>query len=103
MATKPKDRSTSAQAPRRAGRRTTLRVPAALESELSLTARRLGATENEALVYLAQVGADAAKRRRAVEKVTARRRRALVGSRAAAAEGLPSPEEAREAILAERR
>lgn len=102
MATKQKDRPTSAHSPRRAGRRTTLRVPAMLESELSLTARRLGATENEALVYLAQMGAEAAKRRRAVEKVTARRRRALVGPGARAAEGLPSAEEAREAILAER-
>ncbi len=73
-----------------------------LESELSLTARRLEATENEALVYLAQLGADAAKRQRAVEKVTARRRRALVGPRGATAEGLPSPEEARAAILTER-
>jgi hypothetical protein len=98
MATKQKARSTSA----RLGRRTTLRVPAALESELSLTARRLGVTENEALVYLAQLGAGAAKRRRAVEKVTAQRRRALVGSQGATAEGLPSPEEAREASLAER-
>jgi hypothetical protein len=102
MATKQKDRSTSARVRRRAGRRTTLRVPAGLESELSLIARRLGATENEALVYLAQVGADAAKRQRAVEKVIARRRRALIGSGAAAAGGLPSPEEAREAIIAER-
>ena len=102
MAIKQKERSTSARATRRAGRRTTLRVPTALESELSRTARRLGTTENEALVYLAQLGADAAKRRRAIEKVTARRRRALVGSPATAGEGLPSPEEAREAVLAER-
>jgi hypothetical protein len=102
MATKQKGRSTSARSSRRAGRRTTLRIPAALESELSLTARRLGVTENEALVYLAQLGADAAKRRRAVEKVTARRRQALVGSGAASAGELPSPEEAREAILADR-
>jgi hypothetical protein len=103
MATKQKSKSTSARPPRRAGRRTTLRVPVALESELSLTARRLGATENEALVYLAQMGAAAAKRRRAIEKVTARRQRALVDSPATAGEGLPSPEEAREAVLAERR
>ena len=99
MATKQKVRSTSA---RRTGRRTTLRVPETLESELSRTARQLGATENEALVYLAQLGADAAKRRRAIEKVTARRRQALIGSGAAATGELPSPEEAREAILAER-
>jgi hypothetical protein len=79
-----------------------LRVPAALEPELSLTARQLGLSENEALVHLAQRGAEAAKRRRAVEKLTARRRRVLVGSPAAAGEELPPPEEAREAILAER-
>jgi hypothetical protein len=103
MPTKQKGRSTSTRSSRRRGRRTTLRVPVALESELSLTARRLGATENEALVYLAQLGADVAKRRHAIEKVTARRRRALVGSGTDAAGELPSPEEAREAILAERR
>jgi hypothetical protein len=102
MAIKQKNRSTSARPPRRSGRRTTLRVPVTLESELSLTARRLGATENEALVYLAQLGADAAKRRRAIEKVTAQRRRAIVGSRGTTTEGLPSAEEAREAILVER-
>lgn len=100
MATK--DQSTPVRSPRRVGRRTTLRVPVALESELSRTARQLGVTENEALVYLAQLGADAVKRQRAVEKVTARRRQALVGSGTAAAGGLPSQKEAREAILAER-
>lgn len=102
MAAKQKDRSTSARSPRRAGRRTTLRVPVALESELSRTARQLGVTENEALVYLAQLGAHAVKRQRAVEKVIARRRQVLVGSGAGAAGGLPSSREAREAILAER-
>lgn len=101
MATQQKDRSTSGTR-RRNGRRTTLRVPAGLESELSLTARRLETSENEALVYLAQLGADAAKRRRAVEKVTSRRRRALVGLGVATGEELPSPQEARQAILAER-
>lgn len=79
-----------------------MRVPATLESELSLIARQLGTSENEALVHLAQLGADAAKRRRAVEKVSARRRRALVGSPSSAGEELPSPGEAREAVLAER-
>ena len=99
MATKHQDQAVSV---RRSGRRTTLRVPPALEPELSLTARRLGTTENEALVYLARLGAEATKRKRAVEKVTARRRRALVGSAAAEGGELPSPEEARKAILAER-
>lgn len=103
MATKQEERSAPARATRRPGRRTTLRVPAALEPELSLTARRLGVSENEALVYLAQLGAERAKRRRAIEKLTARRRRALVSSPATAGEELPSPEEAREAVLAERR
>ena len=88
--------------PRRQDRRTTLRVPAVLEAELSRTARQLGASENEALVYLAQLGAGVAKRQRAVRQMTSSRRKAVVGSPGPADEAFPSSQEAREAILADR-
>lgn len=100
MATKQRDRPSRASG--RQGRRTTLRVPTALEAELSRTARRLGTSENEALVYLAQLGAGAAQRQRALQQVTARRRKAVAGSQSSSAEAFPSPQEAREAILADR-
>ncbi len=85
--------------PRREGRRTTLRVPAALEAELSRTARELGTSENEALVHLAQIGAGAAKRQRDARKVVAKRRAAVAGS---SPDDFPSPQELREAILVDR-
>jgi hypothetical protein len=59
-------------------------------------------SENEALVYLAQLGADAASRHRARQRVIARHRKAVSGLDSSAAGALPSPQEAREAILADR-
>ncbi len=102
MATKQRSRPSRASAPRREGRRTTLRVPAVLEAELSRTARELGTSENEALVHLAQIGAGAAKRQRDLRKVTAGRRAAVSGSTRSGTEALPSPQEMREAILVDR-
>lgn len=102
MATKQRNRPSRANRLRRQDRRTTLRVPATLEAELSRTARQLGTSENEALVYLAQLGAGAAKRQRALRQVTARRRKAVAGSQGAGTEAFPSPQEARGAILADR-
>lgn len=83
-------------------RRTTLRVPASLEAELSRIARSLGVSENEALVYLAQLGAEATDRYRARQRVIARHRKAISGSNGSTAGTLPSSQEAREAILADR-
>jgi hypothetical protein len=102
MATKQRSRPASTSGTSRQGRRTTLRVPAALETELSRTARSLGVSENEALVYLAQLGADAASRHRARQRVIARHRKAVSGLNSSAAGAFPSPQEAREAILADR-
>jgi hypothetical protein len=102
MATGQRRPPTRASAPRRGGRRTTLRVPVALEAELSKTARELGTSENEALVHLAQIGAGAAKRQRDLRKVTAKRRSAVSGSKRSAAAALPSPQEMRTAILLDR-
>lgn len=102
MTTKQASRPSRVRAPRREGRRTTLRVPVALESELSRTARELGVSENEALVHLAQIGAVATKRRRDARRVVARRRAAVVGSSRPRANEFPSPREMREAILVDR-
>jgi hypothetical protein len=102
MATKQRNRPSRASAPRRQGRRTTLRVPATLEPELSKTARELGTTENDALVHLAQIGAIAAQRRRAQRKVIAKRHAAVAASVRSGAEDFPSPREMREAILTDR-
>ncbi|MBW8059868.1 MAG: hypothetical protein FVQ78_05945 [Solirubrobacterales bacterium] len=102
MATKPGSRPSRARAPRREGRRTTLRVPTALEAELSRTAHDLGTSENEALVHLAQIGAGAAKRQRDLRRVIAKRRAAVSGSKQSGVEEFPSPQEMREAILVDR-
>jgi hypothetical protein len=87
----------------RAGRRTTLRVPRALEAEVARTARELDISDNEALVRLAQLGAVAAERRRDVRRVIDDRQAAV--SRADAnrrPRNLPAPEEMQEAILVDR-
>src|SRR5664279_4914877 len=102
MATRQRRQPTGTSAPRRQGRRTTLRVPEALEAELSKTARELGTSENEALVHLAKIGAGAAQRRRDLLKVIAKRRAAVSGSKRSGAAALPSPQETREAILLDR-
>ena len=102
MATKQGSRPSRASAPRREGRRTTLRVPAALDVELSRTAHDLGTSENEALVHLAQIGAGAAKRQRDLRRVIAKRRAAVSGSKRSGVEEFPSPQEMREAILVDR-
>lgn len=87
----------------RLGRRTTLRVPDALEAEISRTAAEHGITENEALIHLAQLGAISAERRRDVRRVIEARRSAVSGSPARARPApLPSPAEVREAILVDR-
>ncbi|HSS32999.1 MAG TPA: hypothetical protein VLL27_06920 [Solirubrobacterales bacterium] len=59
-------------------------------------------SENEALVYLAQLGAEAAGRHRARQRVIARHRKVVSGLNGFATGDFPSPQEAREAILADR-
>jgi len=87
----------------RVGRRTTLRVPPALEAEVKRTAKELEISENEALIHLAKAGALTAKRQRDVRGMVARRHAAVSG---AASKGeqraLPSPEEMQAAILVDR-
>lgn len=103
LAAKQGKRPARAGAQPRLGRRTTLRVPDELETELSKVAAELGVRENEALVHLAALGARAAKRERAVRRVIGKRRAAVSGSRAGAPpEVFPSPQEMQEAILVDR-
>jgi hypothetical protein len=84
-------------------RRTTLRVPLALEAEISRTAKELEVSENEALIRLAQLGAMTAKRKRDVRRVIGRRHSAVSGAGAGAhLPTFPSPEEMQEAILVDR-
>lgn len=85
------------------GRRTTLRVPRSLDKEVSVVSRELGISGNEALVRLAALGAERARLRREVRRVIERRRSAVLGlGDFDPTAPLPSEEEAREAILADR-
>lgn len=85
------------------GRRTTLRVPNSLDTEASRLARELKISGNEALVRLAALGAESARRERAVRRVIERRHAAVMGPAAAdAATPFPSAREMREAILLDR-
>ena len=82
-------------------RRTTLRVPRALQAEIAEVARELRVSPNQALVHLAGLGAENARREREVRRVVERRRAAVLKSGATAA-AFPSPEEMRGAILVDR-
>lgn len=86
-----------------AGRRTTLRVPNSLDTEVSRVSRELGISGNEALVRLAALGAESARREREVHRVIERRHAAVMGpSDADASTPFPSAQEMREAILVDR-
>jgi hypothetical protein len=87
----------------RVGRRTTLRVPRALDTEVARTAKELDISENEALIRLAQLGAVTTKRHRDVRRVVGQRQAAVAGTGAKTENGpLPSPEEMQAAILVDR-
>lgn len=85
------------------GRRTTLRVPRALEAELARVAEELKVSENEALIRLAQMGAITAKRQRDVWGVIGKRQAAVTESLSGAKyRALPAQDEMQEAILVDR-
>jgi hypothetical protein len=87
----------------RAGRRTTLRVPGALEAEVTRTAAELDISGNEALLRLAQLGAVTAKRQRNVRRVIGDRHAAVARAGAEThPRAFPSPEEMEDAILVDR-
>jgi hypothetical protein len=79
------------------GERTTLRVPRRLEQPLTLLMSEQGVTRNEALVALADRGAEAIAAERRVAAARERLARAVLSP--AAAGGLPSPEAVEEAIV----
>jgi hypothetical protein len=58
-------------------------------------------SENEALIHLARLGAETASRKRTRQRVIARHRKAVSGLNGGGG-AFPSPQEAREAILADR-
>jgi hypothetical protein len=95
--------NSSGKASKRSDRRTTLRIPKELEAEVSRVSRELDISNNQALVYLAALGAKDARRQREVRRVV-ERRRAAVGSPSApdTSTVFPSPQEMREAILVDR-
>lgn len=93
----------STQRKRPSGRRTTLRVPNSLDTELSRVSRELDISGNEALVRLAALGAERARSEREVRRVIERRHAAVMGSEAVdPSAAFPSEQEMREAILIDR-
>ncbi|WP_354698173.1 hypothetical protein [Paraconexibacter sp. AEG42_29] len=68
------------RAPRREGHRTTLTVPHALVEAAERLADELGTTANDAIVRLAEEGAEARSRRAHIAAVAAERRAAVAGS-----------------------
>ncbi|HEX8752789.1 MAG TPA: hypothetical protein VF731_05160 [Solirubrobacterales bacterium] len=96
-------RDSPASTARSSDRRTTLRVPRALDTEVSRVSRELGISGNEALVRLAARGAESARREREVRRVIERRHAAVMESGSFdASAAFPSEREIREAILADR-
>lgn len=84
------------------GRRTTLRVPETLDTEVARVSRELGISGNEALVRLAARGAESARREREVRRVIGRRHTAVMDASTRASAAFPSEREMREAILVDR-
>jgi hypothetical protein len=96
-------RQSTQNAGRAVGRRTTLRVPKSLDSEVSRVSRELGISGNEALMRLAARGAESARREREVRRVIERRHAAVMETASVeASTGFPSEGEMREAILIDR-
>jgi len=96
-------RQSTQSAGRSADRRTTLRVPKALDTEVSRVSRDLGISGNEALVRLAARGAESARRERDVRRVIERRHAAVMQTASGeASAAFPTEGEMREAILVDR-
>lgn len=91
------------RAPRRDGRRTTLTIPFALHREAERYAKELGTTANDALIRLAEQAASSRARRAEVAALAEERRRAVEAVGPVDWASFPSPEELRDAMLAERR
>jgi hypothetical protein len=86
------------RAPHREGQRTTLRVPAELLAEADDLAREIGTSSNDALIRLAERGAQARRRAASAASLAERRRAAVFRTGFADALEFPSPEELRQAM-----
>ena len=91
------------RAPRRSGRRTTLTIPVSVLEQAEPLARELGTTVNDASVRLALDGASVRARREHIDALASQRRAAVERPGLSEVVRLPSPEELREAMLADRR
>lgn len=100
----PRRRSTAPRAPRRAGARTTLRVPDDLAETIAAYAEQHRTSTNDALIRLAYVGAKRYEHDREVEELARVRREAIL-RRTPVPEDIEVPTSARTtaAILAWRR
>jgi hypothetical protein len=90
------------RAPRREGHRTTLRVPDDVMAAAEQLAAELGTTPNDALVQLAEAGAQAADRRRRALTLAAVRRDAVGRVGFADSLSFPSPQDVQAAMLSGR-
>jgi len=91
------------RAPRSEGPRTTLRLPEALAAVAERLARELGISRNDALLRLATRGARLFEQEQRIAARRAKRWAAVVpGAVDVAHADLPSPDEARDAVLAAR-
>jgi uncharacterized protein (DUF1778 family) len=91
------------RAPRRDGRRTTLRLPDELAAVVDEAAAEAGTTENDVVVLFALKGAELYARRRATSKRGEERWRAVSAGHAASTAPLPALGEMREAATSLRR
>jgi predicted DNA-binding ribbon-helix-helix protein len=87
------------RAPRREGHRTTLTLPHTLMEAAERLADELGTTANDAIVRLAEEGAQARERHAHIAAVAAERRAAVVRATASDVHGAPDPGELRAAML----
>jgi glutamate synthase domain-containing protein 1 len=90
------------RAPHREGQRTTLRVPAELVAEADDLAREIGTSSNDALIRLAERGADARRRAAVAARLAEQRRAAVFRTGFSDAIEFPSAEELRDAMLSGR-
>lgn len=96
-------RTTKRRAPRSEGPRTTLRVPDALAETAARLADEVGISRNDALLRLATRGARLYEQERGIAMRRAERWAAVVpGAVEVDPSELPTPKEARQAVLAAR-
>ena len=96
-------RPKTSRAPRTDGPRTTVRVPIGLATSAERLAAELGVSRNDALLRLAQRGAELYEREKRIADVREQRWRAVMAEVGEVdLDQLPSAEEAQEAVLSAR-